>query len=77
MLKSFRRIRRKLIDEGNLQRYLIYSIGEILPVMIGILLALQINNWNEESKEKQFEKALLLELKENLQNDILHHDTPQ
>jgi len=70
MLKFFRRIRRKLINEGNLKRYLIYAIGEILLVMIGILLALQINNWNEDRKEKQFEKNLLLELRENLQSDI-------
>lgn len=38
MLKFFRRIRRKLIEEGNLKRYLVYAIGEVLLVMIGILL---------------------------------------
>ena len=51
MIKFFRRIRRKLLDERNLKRYLIYAFGEILLVVIGILIALQINNWNEELKE--------------------------
>ena len=55
MLKFFRRIRQKLIDEGNLKRYLIYAVGEILLVVIGILIALQINNLNEQRKDKNKE----------------------
>jgi len=51
MIKFFRRIRWKLLDERNLKRYLIYAFGEILLVVIGILIALQINNWNEGLKE--------------------------
>ena len=66
MLKFFRRVRQKLIDEGNLKRYLMYAIGEILLVMIGILLALQVNNWNENRKDRRVENKLLIELKENL-----------
>ncbi|MEN2282071.1 DUF6090 family protein [Algoriphagus sp. SE2] len=66
MLKFFRTIRRKLIDKGNLKRYLIYTIGEIFLVMIGILLALQVNNWNENNKDRKVENKLLIELKENL-----------
>ncbi len=62
MLKFFRRIRRKLIDEGNLKRYLIYAIGEILLVMIGILLALQVNNWNESKKAGKEESQILQNL---------------
>lgn len=50
LITLFRRIREKLIGEGNTRRYLIYAVGEILLVMIGILLALQVNNWNEERK---------------------------
>jgi hypothetical protein len=70
MIKIFRRIRRKLIDEGNLKKYLIYAIGEILLVMIGILLALQVNNWNENNKDRNTEKKLLIELKENLKTNF-------
>lgn len=62
MLKFFRRIRRKLLDEGSLKRYLIYSIGEILLVVVGILIALQINNWNEQRKGKREEKVALNDL---------------
>ena len=53
MLKFFRGIRRKLIDEENLKKYLIYGIGEILLVVIGILIALQINNWNQTNSDKR------------------------
>jgi hypothetical protein len=70
MLKFFRRIRQKLIIEGNLKRYLIYAVGEILLVMIGILLALQVNNWNENKKLKRLEASTLKELKANLLKDI-------
>lgn len=62
MLKFFRRIRRKLIDEGNLKRYLIYAIGEILLVVIGILIALQVNNSNQKRLDKKKEALLLKEI---------------
>lgn len=69
MLKFFRRIRQKLIDEGNLKRYLIYAIGEILLVVVGILLALQINNWNEDRISQNEIKSLISAFKkENLKN---------
>jgi hypothetical protein len=48
MLKFFRGIRRKLLEDGSLGKYLIYAIGEILLIMIGIFLALELNNWNEK-----------------------------
>jgi hypothetical protein len=48
MLKFFRGIRRKLLEDGSLRKYLIYAIGEILLIMIGIFLALELNNWNEK-----------------------------
>lgn len=50
MLKLFRRIRKSLIYGGSLKKYLLYATGEIFLVVIGILIALQINNWNEERK---------------------------
>lgn len=70
MLKFFRRIRQKLINEGNLTRYLLYAIGEILLVMIGILLALQVNNWNEDRKRKMGEMEYLNGFKSDLENDL-------
>ncbi len=47
MFKFFRHIRRKLLSESRFNRYLIYAIGEIALVMIGILLAFQVNSWNQ------------------------------
>ena len=70
MLKFFRRIRRKLIDEQNLKRYLIYAIGEILLVMIGILLALQVNNWNEQKKNKKKESHFISMILSDLDGSI-------
>jgi len=63
MLRFFRTIRQKLIDSGSVTKYLFYAIGEILLVVIGILIALQVNNWNEESKLRLEEQFLLSELK--------------
>ena len=51
MIKFFRNIRQRLISENKLSKYLFYAIGEIVLVVIGILIALQINNWNERQKE--------------------------
>jgi len=52
MIKFFRRIRQNLLSEGKTGTYLKYAIGEIILVVIGILIALQINNWNEQRKEQ-------------------------
>ena len=46
MIKLFRRIRQNLLNEGNFKKYLLYAFGEIILVVVGILIALQINNWN-------------------------------
>ncbi len=46
MIKFFRNIRQNLLNEGKTTKYLKYAIGEIVLVVIGILIALQINNWN-------------------------------
>lgn len=66
MIQFFRRIRQKLLTEGKLSKYLIYAIGEIALVMIGILLALQVSNWNESRKEKIHENTVTLELAKEL-----------
>ena len=52
MIKFFRKIRRKLLTENKISKYLLYAIGEIILVVIGILIALQVNNWNEDRKFK-------------------------
>ena len=62
MITLFRRIREKLIGEGNVRRYVMYAIGEIALVVIGILIALQVNNWNEERKRQNEENQYLAAL---------------
>lgn len=70
MLKFFRGIRQKLVAEGNPRRYLLYAIGEILLVMIGILLALQVNNWNEKKREAVKVESFLHKLKDDIEGDM-------
>ncbi|MUU79446.1 DUF6090 family protein [Winogradskyella endarachnes] len=50
MIKFFRKIRYNLVETGKTGKYLKYAVGEIVLVVIGILIALQINNWNEKRK---------------------------
>ena len=71
MIKFFRKIRQNLLSEGKTGKYLKYAFGEIALVMIGILLALQVNNWNESQKANQKEKFYLIKLEENLKQDTL------
>lgn len=69
MIKIFRKIRQKLVHEGKTTNYLKYAIGEIFLVVIGILIALQINNSNELRKERQVEKEYVISLMEDLAMD--------
>lgn len=62
MIKFFRHIRKSLIEQNKMGKYFKYAIGEILLVVIGILIALQINNWNESKKERAQEQELLTQL---------------
>ena len=62
----FRAIRQKLFHEGKLLRYLSYAIGEILLIIIGIMLALQLNNWNEERKAEAEIQIYVEQLKEDV-----------
>ena len=70
MIKFFRKIRQKLLSENKFSKYLIYAIGEIILVVIGILIALQVNNWNENKKIKTEEKILITGLIQNIEDDI-------
>jgi len=70
MIKFFRKIRQKLLSENKFSKYLVYAVGEIVLVVIGILIALSINNWNESKKEQNILNASLNSLKLNLQEDI-------
>lgn len=74
MIKFFRNIRKKLASENKVAGYLRYAIGEIVLVMIGILLALQINNWNEARKERNNEIKYLKNLKLDLKTDLVNLD---
>jgi hypothetical protein len=62
MIKFFRRFRQRLISENKFSKYLLYAVGEIVLVVIGILIALSINNWNENRKLKAEENELLTNL---------------
>ncbi|MDT0559137.1 DUF6090 family protein [Ichthyenterobacterium sp. W332] len=62
MIKFFRHIRRSLIQGNKMGKYLKYAIGEIILVMIGILLALQVNNWNNNRLEDKEEKDVIAKL---------------
>jgi len=63
MIKFLKKIKQNLLSEGKTGKYLKYAIGEIILVVIGILIALQINNWNEKRKEAIQEQKILGELK--------------
>ena len=68
MIKFFRKIRQKLLSEGKTGKYFKYAIGEIILVVIGILIALQINNWNENRKLQVKSHDYLQRLKVDLDN---------
>ena len=71
MIKFFRKIRQKTLTENKFGKYLTYAIGEIILVVIGILIALQINNWNELRKNKNLELNYLRGIKTNIEDDII------
>ncbi len=70
MIKFFRHIRKDLIEKSNTGKYLKYAIGEILLVVIGILIALSINNWNDTRKDRHTEKEVYKTLIRSLESDL-------
>lgn len=74
MIKFFRNIRKDLLNEGKTIKYLKYAIGEIILVVIGILIALSINNWNEAKKTRTKELSYLTNVKRDLELTNLEID---
>jgi hypothetical protein len=81
MLTFLRKLRRSFIDSSSAQKYIVYAIGEIALVVIGILIALQINNWNENSKHRANEIKIykeiindLEECKQDIESDLENHE---
>jgi hypothetical protein len=76
MIKIFRNIRKSLLTEdlparkvGKTIKYFKYAIGEIILVVIGILIAVQVNSWNTDNKDKKLEKRYITDLIQDLQAD--------
>ncbi len=74
MLHFFRKMRNALIPESRFGRYFFYALGEIVLVVIGILIALQVNNWNESRKQRQKELHYLTNIKSDLMLNIVEID---
>ena len=74
MIKFFRKIRFDLIEKNKTGKYLKYAIGEIVLVVIGILIALQINNWNENRKQQSKIKSVYSVIKSDLKYDVEKFD---
>jgi hypothetical protein len=70
VIRFFRRIRETVLLENKFSKYLLYAIGEIVLVVIGILIALQINTWNEVKKSREKEFSYLERLKEEIEDNI-------
>ena len=70
MLRFFRKIRQRLLTDNKFSKYLLYAVGEILLVVIGILIALQVDSWNETRKDRLRVRSHLEELKTELLNDL-------
>ena len=72
MLFFLRKIRRKLMEKNKVTTYLLYAIGEIVLVVIGILIAINLNNWNDKKKEAAIVQNNLTALLENLEKDSIY-----
>lgn len=72
MIKFFRKFRQKLLTENKFSKYLLYAVGEIILVVIGILFAVQINKWNENRKNDKIEQNYLISLQEEFEFNKLN-----
>lgn len=73
MINFFRKIRQNLLSEGKTGKYLKYAIGEILLVVIGILIAIQINNWNQTNSENKIAGDYIKNIKTELNSDLNYY----
>lgn len=69
MIRFFRKIRQQLFYDNNIRKYVSYAIGEIVLVVIGILIALSINNWNQDRIDRQTERKYLINIKREIQSN--------
>jgi hypothetical protein len=69
MLHLFRFIRKDLIQVNNVKKYILYAFGEILLIVVGILIAVQIGNWNQERKDRSEEREILT----RISNEVAGH----
>ncbi|RMA67515.1 DUF6090 family protein [Ulvibacter antarcticus] len=74
MIKFFRKIRQKMLTENKFSKYFLYAIGEIILVVIGILVALQINNWNQNQSDRKNEVTILEELKKEFEENSIRYE---
>ncbi len=72
MLRFFRKLRQRLLNENKFSRYLFYALGEIMLVVIGILVALQVDNWNEDRKKTHQAAEFRAQLREGILADMLN-----
>src|SRR5210317_2508807 len=70
MIKFFRKIRQQLLSENKISKYILYAIGEIVLVVIGILIALAINTKNQEYAQQQKIDSILVKIQNDLLKDI-------
>ncbi|PQJ82006.1 DUF6090 family protein [Polaribacter glomeratus] len=70
MIKFFQKIRRRLLKESKFNRYFIYAIGEIILVVIGVLIALQVNNWNENKLQHKKTEVIFNQIINELVVDV-------
>ncbi|MCK7590513.1 DUF6090 family protein [Subsaxibacter sp. CAU 1640] len=72
MIKFFKNLRQRTLRENRFSKYLLYAIGEIILVVIGILIALGINNWNEKRKEQQIVHNYYEQLLQDMNADMIY-----
>lgn len=70
MSNAFFRIRQKLIEEKKYRNYFVFALGEMLLIVIGILLALQIDNWNQSRQDNKIIEAYFIKISTNIESDI-------